>query len=102
MDLNQVEKRLTEKSVEEINECASVMVHTLQRFVEDKVGKTNGIHWATNRDYQSRTGDYTYQYNHLDYKKLEKLIARIIQHDHLDDMVKQKATELCDKLELLS
>jgi len=102
MDLNTIEKQLTDKSIGDIRKCAQEIVHVLKAFSKDKTGKIrNGIHWPVNRDYSSRTDSYTYRYSHLDYHKLEKIIIESIQNDLLDDIVKKKTTDLLSKLELL-
>ena len=102
MNLNQIEKQLTTKSNKEIRECAAGMVHMLKTFQTDKTGRSRkGFQWMVKRVYNVPEGTYSYEYNHLDFDELERLISDMIRRDSLDRMVEVKTTKLLEKMELL-
>jgi len=110
MEITQIEEQLTDKAVEEINECSRIMVDVLKNFAKNKAGlNTNGIHWPTNRKYNDGWSKndgiyrekYSYDYSHLDYSELEKFFAKVLSEEFLGDVVRHKTTNLLSKLELL-
>lgn len=102
MNLNTIEKQLTDKSNEDINKCAQEIVHVLKTFSKDKTGKINsGINWPTNRTYDPSDGNFIYKTDHLNWLQLESYMSKMLRHEFLDDIVKQKTTTLLSKLELL-
>ena len=103
MDLNQIEKQLTDKSNLDIRKCAQVMVDVLKNFARDKAGRRNasGINWPTNRTYNRTDGSYTYETTHFDWRELENYLSKALRHEYSDYLVKKKTSDLLSKLELL-